>query len=185
MELERWCNDDNPDDRCDFIISNGQQCRNKIVPGATRCPLHGANKQIEKAKRESLNMYRLAKYQNRVDEFASHDKVKGLRDEIGILRMILEEKIVGADDVTELMLRSGPISDFVMKIEKLVSSCHRLEFQLGGLLDKTRIKQIANEMLNSVATRVGEILPDLPEEQQGLLLESIAGDILAAIERKA
>lgn len=182
MEIQRWLKTDPVEDRCDSIISNGKQCGNRIVPGATRCPMHGANKQLQKAEAASLRLYRLAKFQVRADELTDHSKVKSLREEIAILRILLESKINNCDDTHDLLLQSGPISDLVMKIEKIVASCHRLESSLGGLLDKTRIKQIANEMMNSVAERVSEALDD--PEIVSQILELVASDVIKTLERK-
>jgi hypothetical protein len=189
MEMQRWTQNDPPEDRCEFILKDDKQCGNKVVSGCTRCPMHGANKQLQAAQNKSLKMYRLAKHQQRVSEFADHNKVKGLRDEIAILRTLLEEKWNRCDNEHELLMNCGPIADLVMKIEKLVSSCHRLESSLGGLLDKTRIKQIANEMMNSVAERLAEFLADvIPEDElkdvSQTILEAIATDTLEALERK-
>lgn len=190
MELQRWTREMPEELRCDFNISTGDRCGNRIVDGCTRCPLHGANKQLQANENKSLRLYRLAKHQGRVDELADHAKVKGLREEIAILRILLEEKWNTCGDEHELMMMSGPISDLVMKIEKLVASCHRLESSLGGLLDKTRIKQIASEMMNSVAQHLTEILKSLIDDEDKLnettqaILEAVATDVLASLERK-
>lgn len=184
MELRKWSNSDDPDLRCDFNISTGDRCGNFAEPGVSRCPLHGANKQLQAQENNSLRLYRLAKFQTRADQLTDHSKVKSLREEIAILRILLEEKINQCDDTHSLLLMSGPISDLIMKIEKIVASCHRLESSLGGLLDKTKVKQIANEMMNSVATRASEILEDIPDTKISELLEAVAADVLASMEKK-
>lgn len=185
MEMQRWSNGDNIEKRCDFTLTNGGRCSNKIEPGCTRCPMHGANKQLEAQETKSLRVYRLAKHQVRVNELSDHGKVKGLREEIAILRLLLEGKFNQCKDEHELLLMSGPIADLVMKIEKIVSSCDRLEKSLGNLLDKTRIKQIASEMLNSVATRVKEVLLEEEVDEDKIseqLLELIATDLLVTLK---
>lgn len=187
MELRKWSKTDDPDLRCDFNLTNGSQCGNLAEPSVSRCPMHGANKQLEATERSSLRLYRLAKFQKRADELTDHAKVKGLREEIAILRILLENKFNQCDDEHQLLLSAGPISDMVMKIEKVVSSCHRLENSLGGLLDKTRIKQIANEMLNSVSTRAKEVLSteDVDEDKiSEKLLELIAADLLECFKEQ-
>lgn len=182
MELKRWTKNDPPESRCDFNITNGDQCGNLAEPGVTRCGMHGANKQLGSQENKSLRLYRLAKFQTRVNDFSDHSKIKSLREEIAILRVLLEEKINHCDDTHSLLMSSGPISDLIMKIEKVVASCHRLESSLGNLLDKTRIKQIANELLNSVANRVNEFIGDPEIIEQ--LLESIANDLLKTLEQQ-
>src|SRR2546421_361414 len=79
----------------------------------------------------------IAKWQTRLDEFADNDKIKSLREEIGVLRILLEETMSRCHDTNELLLYSNKISELVIKIEKVVASCHRLENATGMLLDKS------------------------------------------------
>ena len=61
----------------------------------------------------------------------------------------------------------------VAKIEKLVTSCHKLEESLGQTLDKQSIMQFADGV-------VGIISKHLPPEQLGI----IADEIFALLEKK-
>jgi len=124
-------------------------------------------------------MYRLAKFQARVNELKEHNDVKSLRNEIGILRMILEEKMNRASNESELILMAGPLSDLVMKIEKLVSSCQRLENSLGNLLDKQQMKNIASQLMQTLS-EVVDTLP-LDDETKGNILELVANKFIAII----
>jgi hypothetical protein len=54
------------------------------------------------------------------------------------------------------MIHSNKISDLVIKIEKLVSSCHRLERSTGQLLDKTAIIQVAGMFSEVIGEYVSE-----------------------------
>ena len=125
-------------------------------------------------------MYRLAKYQARVDELKEHNEVKTLRNEIGVLRMLLEEKMNRANTDAELVMMAGPISDLVMKIEKLVSSCQRLENSLGNLLDKQQMKNIATQLLNVLTEKVNDL--KLSEEEKGTFIEIVASAFLAIMK---
>lgn len=172
MELKKWSTLMDAELRCPVAKSNGEQCTHQIVPGTTRCPLHGANTQLASAEKKSLDMYRFAKYQQRVDELKEHNEVKSLRSEIGVLRMLLEEKMNRANTDAELVLMAGPLSDLIMKIEKLVSSCQRLENNLGNLLDKQQMKNIATQLLNVLTEKVNELT--LNEETKGMFIENVA-----------
>lgn len=125
-------------------------------------------------------MYRLAKYQKRMEEFRDHDQVKSLRSEIGILRMMLEEKITACDGATELMLAAGPISDLVMKTEKLVSSCHKIENQLGNLLDRQKVQVLASTLMQIIDAKVRE--SNLSDVEQGQLLQNVGDDFLKTLK---
>ena len=48
------------------------------------------------------------------------------------------------------------ISDLVMKIEKLVKSCHTLEASLGGLMDKTAILTFATKVIDVITAELDD-----------------------------
>jgi hypothetical protein len=181
MEVMRWRKGE--DERCEFVLTNGQQCGNKAVPGVTRCPLHGANTQLASIEKKSIRMYRLAKFQTRVNELADHDKLKTLKEEVALLRMMVEEKVNRCEDSTELMLVSGPVTEMIMKVQKLVESCSRLEMKSGSLLDKQRVHNLATTLMNIVAIKINEFAENnLGTEGTENLLEAIANSFLEVLK---
>lgn len=176
MEVEKWLKSDDPALRCDFTISTGAQCGNKAVPGVTRCPLHGANMQVKQAENRSIRMYRLAKFaQRKFEDKAGHDKLKTLHEEVALLKMLIEEKINACDDMTDLLLTSGPITEMVMKVQKLVESCDRLDHKAGNYLDRQKIQNLASGLMQVVADKINEFA-----EAQGLAPENVTA-LLSAI----
>lgn len=175
MGEHNWSRVSEPDDpnRCQAVVQGRGQCLNVAVEGTTTCPAHGGAANAKVVETRQLNMYRVKKYQARLSEFAEHDKIKGLRDEIGILRMLIEERMNICHSDLDLMLHSSVLSDLVMKVEKLVTSCNRLEGQLGSMLDKTQALQLGNEVVEIVARHV--------ENEQ--VLEEIANEIIESIAR--
>ena len=167
-----------PDDprRCQAVNSQGQ-CRNLgIKNGDTyhpNCLAHGGNKQVAKEKAEGLRNYRLTKWNAKVQRFGNRPEIKSLRDEIGILRLIMEERLNKCGDAQDLILQSAPISDLVMKIEKVVASCHKLEGSMGQLLDKQAILQFAQTVIGIVATEL-EGSEDKIERIADKILESLS-----------
>lgn len=148
---------DGPDDpnRCQGVNSQGQ-CINKAVqlPSGkygTFCLCHGGNKQVESEQKNDKRLYQLGKWQRQLEEQAEHVNIKSLREEIGILRVVMQERWSVIKDTTDLILASGPITDLVMKIEKLVASCHKLEGSMGQLLDKQAILNFASQVVAVVS----------------------------------
>jgi len=156
--------------RCQGVQKDGQ-CKYAAMEGSNFCPRHGGNKAIEAAEKESLRQYRVAKWQQRIGEFADDDKVKGLREEIGVLRLLLEETLNMCKDSTDLLLYSSRINDTVMKIEKLVTSCHRLESATGALLDKTQALHLAGVIVEIIGRHV--------TDQEAV--DAISNEIVSAI----
>lgn len=161
-----------PKDRCEATLANGQ-CVNCKVPDADYCVTHGANSQLQKTNGDVVRNYRLRRWQQRVGEMADSSNVKSLREEVGILRVILEEMMNKCDDSIDLLLYSQRMSDLVMKIEKLVSSCDRLEGKMGLLLGKDSILQLAATYVQIINNYVAD-----PET-----IEKISKEMMLATEQ--
>ncbi len=124
------------------------------LPDVTNCALHGGGNQVRSLEKASLKNYQLTNFRARLERHSGSSNIKSLRDEIGILRMMLETRLEKCQDDMDLMLQSGPIADLVLKIDKLVTSCHKLEGSMGELLDKTAIIQFANVVTALIAEEV-------------------------------
>ena len=85
--------------------------------------------------------------------------------------MIVEEKMNSCEDINDLMLISQPISDLVLKIDKVVNSCHKLDNSMGQLLDKSAILQFASEVINIIDAEV----------KDEKILNKIANKIMASL----
>jgi hypothetical protein len=134
------------------------------------CGRHKGNTTASETANNIRN-YRLTKFRAQIEEKADSSAIKSLREEIGITRQVLETFINRCEDETDLMIHSNKISDLVIKIEKLVSSCHRLERSTGQLLDKSAIIQVAGMFVEIVS----EYVPDrIQAEISDKLLSTIA-----------
>jgi len=151
MDGKEWerCAPHDPN-RCQSS-GQGGQCPYKAKEGSKYCSRHSSNTDTLQA-RAAANMYRLTKYQDRVSEFATHDELKNLRGEIGILRMSLEEIINSCNgDQAMLIAYSGKIADMVVKIRTLLLSCQKLDVQLGNVLDRDKVILIAQAFIELAA----------------------------------
>lgn len=163
-----------PDDpsRCQGVGTNGQ-CPFQAMKDSAFCPRHGGNRSVEKKRKENRRLYKLAQWQTQYEAAVDHPDIKSLRDEIGIMRMMLQERFTMAKTPQELIMMSGSVSEMVTKIGKLVYSCHRIEKELGQLLDKNQASQLAQEMV----TVIGRYIDDAD------ILAFIAEDMLGIIDR--
>jgi hypothetical protein len=144
--------EDHPN-RCQGLNSYGQ-CGHLSVEGGTFCIMHGGNKQLESQKAKSLKNYRAGQWQSKINRFSESPQIKDLREEIGILRLLMEERLDFCHTPHDLLLQSHVISDLVVKIEKLVSSCHKLEGSLGQHMDKTALMGFAQQVINVISVTV-------------------------------
>jgi hypothetical protein len=156
--------------RCQGMTGRGQ-CPLEAMPGSKNCPAHGSGAALAAEKRENIRNYRLTKFQDQVERHADSDNIKGLREEIGILRFMLEERLNQCKDNFDLIVQSAQISDLVLKIDKLVCSCHKLEGSMGNLLDKQAlitfsgvIIRIIGESLEGQEGKINEIADKIMSE---------------------
>jgi hypothetical protein len=147
------CAEDDPC-RCQAMGGRGGQCSYKATEGSQYCPMHGGHFAAKQAEAKRQRLYNLAKWQDRIGEHANHDQAKSLREEIGILRILLEGVMGLCQDQNDLLMYSNKISDLATKIEKLVSSCHRLEEKTGMLLDKHAALKIATQIVDIIGAYI-------------------------------
>lgn len=165
------CNGPDDPNRCQAVMGGGDQCNNASAPHSTFCMAHGGNRGREAVAKEATRNYRKSKWQTRINEHADSAIIKSLREEIGILRIIMEERLALCKTDMDIILYSGPITDLVMKIEHLVSSCHKLEDKLKIVVDRAQLLQFASMVINIVGNHVSD----------ESLLEAIGDEILAAV----
>ena len=162
--------------RCQAVNSQGQ-CRliatvNDDGTYNANCAAHGGAGQANQVKRKELRNYQLDRWRAKLIAKSENSNIKSLRDEIGILRIIMEERLNRCKDAHDLILQSGPISDLVLKIDKVVNSCHKLEASMGELLDKSALLQFAGEVIQIVGRYVPD--DDLPK---------VADEIIESLQR--
>jgi len=158
--------------RCQVNIASQGQCRNKATVLGGTCPVHGGNKAIDKIEATNIRNYRLAKWQTALNRHAEAPRLKSLHDEVAILRMMLEEQLNKCQDTTDLIMQSHLLSDLVMKIEKVVKSCHNLESAVGQLMDKQDVMRFANNVIEIIGNEI----------QDEAALENISTALLELIE---
>tara|TARA_Y100000034_G_C6757069_1_gene336911 strand:+ start:109 stop:645 length:537 start_codon:yes stop_codon:yes gene_type:complete len=136
-------------DRCE-----NTPCPYQKVEETPYCPRCGGPKIAKDQEKKRIRTYHLAKFQARLDDFVVDPNVKSLREEIGICRIILEEKLNLCQSSMDMIVQSHAISDLCMKIEKLVSSCQRIEKSMGQYLDKNQIIQLGLEISQIIGDEI-------------------------------
>jgi len=154
MEWQRIDNERDPD-RCQGVDIHGQ-CQYKRAAPSNYCPRHGGNKGLEKAEKEKERNYHLGKWRHRVHQFADNPEIKSLREEIGIIRMMIESVLNRCEEEVDLITYSGKIQNLIAQAQKLVTECHRLEERTGILLDKQTILVLADILVKIIGEHVSD-----------------------------
>lgn len=154
-------------DRCTNITQHGQ-CLMRKYKNLDRCYMHSRAELKERTK-ESIRLFRLAQHQVRVNEFKDHEHIKTLNSEIGILRLMVEEKLNACKTPTDLLIASQSISQLIQTISNLVINATRLETTYGQTMNKTQVDAFASKITEILSKHVS------PE-----ILETVANEISEA-----
>lgn len=157
LKFERITDPADPE-RCQAGGNHGQ-CPYKgvILPDGTRakyCPRHGGNKVIAKSEREETRLYLAAQWREKIGDQADHPKFKSLREEVGILRMMLDNKLEQIKDNVQLMLQSQSVSALIQQIRDTLKVCQHIELSSGQMLDKNQALQLVTEIADIVSKYV-------------------------------
>ena len=132
--------------RCKGAAPTGQ-CMNVAESGSEHCRAHGGRDLTEQTQ---MKGYLLAKAQEqtRLTNLSEGlEPVKELRDAIALLHMMIEQRwnLIMTDG--DLLQACGPLNQMLQNMERLVSSCHKIEQNLGQLLAKQAILALAKRMV--------------------------------------
>lgn len=145
-------------DRCQGIVKSGQ-CFNVKVEGTDYCPLHGGNMISKSQRTKELLNYKLKNYQREISEKLDADKQFNLREEVSILRFLIQEKLNQYDTQVELIAAAPEISALFEKVEKLVASSLKIETALGSFLDRQQLIEFTSDIIGVIVEEVSD--PDV------------------------
>jgi len=118
----------------------------------TTCARHGGGMKLEAQEKKRVHDYIITKAAHRnghtvsdtFERFASSSQVTSLRGEIAILRHMIENIYNDcAGEPDKLFLYSSRLSDLIVKCEKLVNTCNRIEIKADMFLNETLALQFS------------------------------------------
>jgi len=162
-------------DRCKGAQPDGQ-CRNRAEDGSDYCRACGGE---NRAPARKLRQYLLAKAHDRVRlaEFAEHEEVKSLRDEIALARMLIERRFNLIQNDADLIGACAPLNTLLLTVERLVKSAHAIEKSLGALLARNAVLRVGQQVCQIIVDR----LEGIPNYEQ--IVDAIITDIVATISK--
>lgn len=158
------------------------QCPYKRQPNSPYCPRHNDHSQQTRLENEEKRTYRLGIWQNRVNRFADDDKIKSLREEIGILRMLCEETMLRCDTPEKLLLESPKISHLIDQLKDTVTACHKIEAASGLLVDKQIVLVLATSIVQKISARItdDEVLRQIGEDIEDIMKQPNLTTLIAS-----
>jgi len=151
------------------------QCVCVAPDGSEFCVLHSG---VDRAPSRSLRQYLLAKADDRtrLAQFAEHEDVKSLRDEIALARMLIERRFNLIQTDADLLNACGSLNQLFITVERLVKSAHAIEQSLGALLARQSVLRLGQQICQIIVDR----LEGVPNYEQ--LVDTIILDIIATIQ---
>lgn len=133
--------------RCQGGRGRTGQCIMARVEGSLYCPSHGGNSALVAANESRKFEYRAGLFTQRVKEAAGSENIKDMRQEVGVLKMLIEERLCSCTNVSELLIQAGPIGDLTVKMQKLVKQITEYDIAHGNTLDKNQLIQFAESFV--------------------------------------
>ncbi len=117
-------------------------------------------------------MYHLQQWKKRVDQFSGHADIKNLNEEVGIIRMMLEETLNKCEDSDGLLQHAGRITAMIDKVQTLIATKDKMESRAA----------LAPELLSRLAAEWVQIICIyVTDEKQ---LEELSGRLTHSLEQQ-
>lgn len=130
--------------RCKGAAPDGQ-CRNQAEPGCEYCRAHGGSDKLAPVRK---SQYLLTRHRARVAALADHEDARTLRDEIAMVKELIEEVWNRINDTdASLISGCGELNRLFMTLEKLIKTSETVERNRGLTLSKTTIIVFGQEMV--------------------------------------
>lgn len=161
--------------KCQHVNRRSGQCPREALPGDSRCELHT----YSDPEKDDKRIYHLTEHQRRLRhaELSQHEDLKSLREELGICRMILEERLNAVKTEVDLLAACGSLNTLLLTIEKLASSCHKLDQSVGTLLAKPTLLKVANDIVQILLVE----LEHIPGYER--IVDNVSQKIITAISQ--
>lgn len=182
--LERISDEYDPE-RCRAVISSRGQCNLKQVPGSQYCVCHGGNAAAQAQRDSRIARYQAAKYQVRLDSLTDSNAVKSLRDEVAVVRALVQNHLTfGEANADHLLTYSPVIMRMIRLVETLAVSCAIVENKLKEFMDTGNALDMANDLLVAVRSvspdsGISALVRDEVSEVMSLMYKSEANKTLS------
>ncbi len=159
--------------QCEHVNKHTGQCTRESCEGTKLCPIHSG---IDPKKFEK-RLYRLQNHDRRLrhEALSDHDELRSIREEVAVARMLLEERLNSIKTDADLVSACGPLNTLLLTIEKLTSSCLKIDKSVGNLLAKPVLLKMASD----IVTIILEELADVPGHE--LIIDKITARILEVV----
>lgn len=162
-----------PDQRC-------HECGRQKVKGYDLCPLHLPGMAEVSTQREYMYQFHRSEYMRnlaaQIPGFSKGASKFDLSEELGILRLQLQETLNKCENDLDFLRNNQKISNTVDQIRRTVESSLKLDHKLGNLLSKDEMIIVAQKLLQTIEENVTDpnTIQKIVTSFQTILTEQIA-----------
>ena len=139
--------------RCHGSCPDGQ-CQNVSEPGSEFCRAHQGK---DTGEQKRIYLLHKSQFRDRLTKLSEHDNLKSLREEIAIVRMLIEERLNLVRDENDLISAFGPIQQAFLTVERLMKTLHQMEQSLGSLLSKQAVIKLGQSISSVIIDELKDI----------------------------
>jgi hypothetical protein len=109
-------------------------------------------------------------------------KLRCLKDEVGLVRMMIQQILDQCDSADALLGHGSLISELVARCERLVTSSQKLDYMLGKMVDKDTLLQLADKLVDIITEYIP---PENLEAATARINDALIDAEKASMERAA
>ena len=140
-------------------LANGNPCYYEKVEGSDYCAMHGGQTAVREKQKQEMYDLRKSKWlkqiaDDKLNEFSRGKNKFSLAEELGILRIVLQEILGTCTDSTQLMRHNQKISSTIAQTERIILSSLKLDQKLGQLVSKDEMITIAQALVGCIQIEI-------------------------------
>jgi hypothetical protein len=180
--MSEKCSPDDPR-RCQGVTPHGQ-CEYLAVEGNKNCEYHSQGTGERKLTQKRVERYLIDNQDLRQSYLRQNNDAHylDLKDEISLTHAMIERRLNAIKTDADVMMAVGPFTQLVQRLESMKISLMKLQQQLGLVLGKDELRQLASTMANVLDVELEGI--EGKEEKLDRILEQIVVAIEEAGTKK-
>jgi len=165
------CSPDDPQ-RCQGVTTDGQ-CQYLSVAGHDRCEYHSKGGGKRKLEQKRIERYMIDNEELRKSYLRQNNDAQylDLRDEISLTHAMIERRLSMIRTDQDVMMAIGPFTQLVQRLESMKISLMKLQQQLGLVLGKDELRQLASSLAQILDEELDGM--DDKEERMDRMLERL------------
>ena len=102
----------------------------------------------DRCKKHNKENYDVSYQSDKFVKKRDNSNISSLRDEIALTRIMIEEIWNGCSSSEQLFMYQQPLSDLIVKVERLVSAMHKMDLASQNYMDQKQLEGFCQDIIN-------------------------------------